>query len=117
MGNTRPRGIINKPECGKSNVVDRLLITGASGVSGQSKPSTNTRIWWAKTALPIPTIGEALCAQTANGPARADLAFGMPTPGEELQLDFDLGAPIDDGQDKKRRSWVLRMVLSYSRKA
>jgi hypothetical protein len=38
-------------------------------------------------------------------------------PGEELQLDFGLGAPIDDGQSKKRRSWVLRMVLSYSRKA
>jgi hypothetical protein len=38
-------------------------------------------------------------------------------PGEELQLDFCLGAPIDDGQGKKRRSWVLRMVLSYSRKA
>src|SRR5208337_1263320 len=38
-------------------------------------------------------------------------------PGEELQLDFGLGAPIDEGQGKKRRSWVLRMVLSYSRKA
>jgi transposase len=38
-------------------------------------------------------------------------------PGEELQLDFGLGAPLDDGQGKKRRSWVLRMVLSYSRKA
>ena len=37
-------------------------------------------------------------------------------PGEELQLDFCLGAPIDDGQGKRRRSWVLRMVLSYSRK-
>jgi hypothetical protein len=38
-------------------------------------------------------------------------------PGEELQLDFGLGAPIDDAQGKTRRSWVLRMVLSYSRKA
>jgi transposase len=37
-------------------------------------------------------------------------------PGEELQLDFGLGAPIDEGQGKRRRSWVLRMVLSYSRK-
>jgi transposase len=37
-------------------------------------------------------------------------------PGEELQLDFGLGAPIDDGQAKMRRSWVLRLVLSYSRK-
>jgi transposase len=31
-------------------------------------------------------------------------------PGEELQLDFGLGALIDDGQGKRRRSWVLRMV-------
>jgi transposase len=37
-------------------------------------------------------------------------------PGEELQLDFGLGAPIDEGQAKARRSWVLRLVLSYSRK-
>jgi transposase len=38
-------------------------------------------------------------------------------PGEEVQLDFGLGAPIDTGQGKTRRSWVLRMMLSYSRKA
>src|SRR5271156_1762371 len=37
-------------------------------------------------------------------------------PGEELQLDFGLGAPIEDAQGKARRSWVMRMVLSYSRK-
>jgi transposase len=37
-------------------------------------------------------------------------------PGEELQLDFDLGGPIDQDQGKTRRSWILRMVLSYSRK-
>src|ERR1700759_2329777 len=36
--------------------------------------------------------------------------------GEEVQVDFGLGAPIDDGTSKPRRSWVLRMVLSYSRK-
>ena len=38
-------------------------------------------------------------------------------PGEEVQLDFGLGAPIDLVQNKRRRSWVLRLVLSYSRKA
>ena len=37
-------------------------------------------------------------------------------PGGELQLDFGLGAPIAEGQCKRRRSWVLRLVLSYSRK-
>jgi predicted transcriptional regulator len=38
-------------------------------------------------------------------------------PGEEVQVDFGLGAPILEGPTKPRRSWVLRMVLSYSRKA
>jgi hypothetical protein len=38
-------------------------------------------------------------------------------PGEEVQVDFGLGAPIEDGASRSRRSWVFRMVLSYSRKA
>lgn len=38
-------------------------------------------------------------------------------PGEEAQVDFGLGAPLDDGTGKSRRSWVFRLVLSYSRKA
>jgi len=36
-------------------------------------------------------------------------------PGEEAQVDFGLGAPVDvDGH--RRRSWVFRIVLSHSRK-
>ena len=38
-------------------------------------------------------------------------------PGEEMHVDFCLGAPIEDVEGKSRRSWVLRVVLSYSRKA
>jgi transposase len=38
-------------------------------------------------------------------------------PGEEVQVDFGLGAPICEGSSQPRRSWVFRMVLSYSRKA
>jgi transposase len=38
-------------------------------------------------------------------------------PGEEMQVDFGLGAPIEQDDGKTRRSWVLRVVLSYSRKA
>ena len=38
-------------------------------------------------------------------------------PGEEVQVDFGLGAPICDEASRSRRSWVFRMVLSYSRKA
>ena len=38
-------------------------------------------------------------------------------PGEEVQVDFATGAPVVDAQGQRRRPWVLRMVLSYSRKA
>jgi transposase len=38
-------------------------------------------------------------------------------PAEEAQVDFGSGAPIVDSQGRKRRSWVFRIVLSYSRKA
>lgn len=37
-------------------------------------------------------------------------------PGEEMQVDFGLGAWIEEADGKRRRSWVLRAVLSYSRK-
>jgi len=37
-------------------------------------------------------------------------------PGEEVQVDFGLGAMIEGADGQKKRSWVLRAVLSYSRK-
>ncbi len=38
-------------------------------------------------------------------------------PGEEAQVDFGMGAPIVDEISGRRRCWVFRIVLSYSRKA
>lgn len=38
-------------------------------------------------------------------------------PAEEAQVDFGLGAPLIDAEGKRRRSWVFRIVLSYSRRA
>lgn len=38
-------------------------------------------------------------------------------PGEEAQIDFGTGAPVVDAQGRRRRPWVLRVLLSYSRKA
>ncbi|NJN70833.1 MAG: IS21 family transposase [Nitrospira sp.] len=38
-------------------------------------------------------------------------------PGEEAQIDFGTGAPIIDGEGRRRRTHVLRVVLSHSRKA
>jgi len=38
-------------------------------------------------------------------------------PGEEVQIDFGSGAPVIDPEGRRRRPWVLRVILSYSRKA
>ena len=38
-------------------------------------------------------------------------------PGEEVQVDFGVGAPVDIGGGKQRRPWLFRIVLSHSRKA
>jgi transposase len=37
-------------------------------------------------------------------------------PGEEMQVDFGLGAPVVGEAGKARRTWVFRSVLSHSRK-
>ena len=37
-------------------------------------------------------------------------------PGEEMQVDFGLGAPLVQADGKTRRTWLFRAVLSYSRK-
>lgn len=38
-------------------------------------------------------------------------------PAEEAQADFGAGAPIIDAHGRKTKTWIFRMVLSYSRKA
>lgn len=38
-------------------------------------------------------------------------------PAEEIQVDFGTGAPVVDAEGRRRRPWVLRVILSYSRKA
>jgi len=39
------------------------------------------------------------------------------SPGAEVQVDFGTGAPVVDGEGKRRRTHVIRLVLSHSRKA
>jgi transposase len=36
--------------------------------------------------------------------------------GEEAQIDFGTGAPLVDEEGRRRRTWVFRIVLSFSRK-
>ena len=37
-------------------------------------------------------------------------------PGEEVQIDFGTGAPVIDADGRRRRPWVLRVILSFSPK-
>jgi transposase len=37
-------------------------------------------------------------------------------PGEEVQVDFGVGAPLRSSDGQRRRTWVFRIVLSHSRK-
>ena len=50
----------------------------------------------------------------AAGPGRVQRMECQP--GEEMQVDFGLGVPLVGAEGKPRRTWVLRVVLSYSRK-
>ena len=38
-------------------------------------------------------------------------------PGEEVQVDFGTGPTLLPSEGKKRKTWIFRLVLSYSRKA
>jgi len=38
-------------------------------------------------------------------------------PGEEVQVDFGTGPTLVQSDGKKRKTWIFRLVLSYSRKA
>lgn len=38
-------------------------------------------------------------------------------PGEEVQVDFGTGPTLFSADGKKRKTWIFRLVLSYSRKA
>jgi|NGEPerStandDraft_6_1074524.scaffolds.fasta_scaffold32054_2 transposase len=38
-------------------------------------------------------------------------------PGEEVQVDFGAGIPIVSADGRKQKTWIFRIVLSYSRKA
>lgn len=38
-------------------------------------------------------------------------------PGEEVQVDFGTGPTLVEAEGKKRKTWIFRLVLSYSRKA
>jgi transposase len=51
----------------------------------------------------------------AKGPERFERQERRP--GEEAQVDFGRGARVRDAQGRTQKTWVFRIVLSYSRKA
>jgi hypothetical protein len=82
---------------------------------------------WAQRAMHLPGFGggkrfhgflpvdKAICAQAASGTAPSE-SGAWSVNRARTAADFGLGVPIGEGQAKGRRSWVVRLVLSYSRK-
>ena len=61
-----------------------------------------------------PSVSRYVAKLKASGPARVWRIECAP--GEELQVDFGLGAPLAGPGGKTRRTWLFRAVLSHSRK-
>jgi transposase len=61
-----------------------------------------------------PSVSRYVAKLKASGPERVWRIECAP--GEELQVDFGLGAPLVESGGKTRRTWLFRAVLSHSRK-
>ena len=79
-------------------------------------PSGSTRTWSPTTASPAATTASA--GSSAASRRRTDLPFRRIEcePGDEAQIDFGSGAPVVGPDGKRRKTHVLRVVLSHSRK-
>ena len=61
-----------------------------------------------------PSVSRYVAKLKASDPTRVWRIESAP--GEELQVDFGLGAPLLEPGGKTRRTWLFRAVLSHSRK-
>ena len=61
-----------------------------------------------------PSVRRYVAGLRASEPARVWRLECQP--GEELQVDFGLGAPLVEPGGKTRRTWLFRAILSHSRK-
>lgn len=114
----------NGPKCtistagkmGRKAVCDphaALILTKAQeGLSAQRIfQDLRAEVQFAGSYESVKRFVRALRQSAPEGVCRIEVA-----PGEEAQVDFGSGAPIG-GAGGRRRTWVFRIVLSYSRKA
>jgi len=91
---------------GKVNARFEAVI--ASKLEAGLSASASTRIWLAKAALPLlPVVKRYVQKLKSSEPRRVWRVESRP--GEEMQVDFGLGAPLELGAGKTRRSWVFRV--------
>lgn len=114
----------NGPKCtistagkmGRKAICDphaELILTKAQeGLSAQRIfQDLRAEVQFAGSYESVKRFVRALRQSAPEGVCRIEVA-----PGEEAQVDFGSGAPIG-GAGGRRRTWVFRIVLSYSRKA
>ena len=63
------------------------------------------------------SVGQTVCPPTPPGRSASESGASKLSRGRRLQVDFGTGAPVIEADGRRRRPWVLRVVLSYSRKA
>ena len=81
------------------------------------RPSGSFRTWSRSTTSRRST--PAFAAMSLGWASSTPLPFRRMevAPGEEAQIDFGKGAPVIDADGRRRRTHVLRVVLSHSRRA
>jgi transposase len=108
------------------------LSRAASGPANSCEPYRELILQWLEAGLSAKRIHQDLVDQQGYSGSYhcvwrfvSRLQRKMPVPfrrletepGEELQIDFGTAAPVIDRDGKIRRPWMLRLVLSHSRKA
>jgi len=137
--------VLSAPSSG--NEIDPVSITGAAADPNQTDPLSTAGNTGRKSlcadyaALILAKFEEGLTAQRIYQDLRVEISFGGSyqsvkryvrrlrrterqlvqrievQPGEEVQVDFGSGPTLLPSDGKKRKTWIFRLVLSYSRKA
>lgn len=120
------------PQTGSGDPSSAVATTVATGPVSSCEPFREQIVAWLEAGLSIQRIHQDLTAQHGYTGSyhcvwrlvskirhTAPLPFRRleTEPGEELQIDFGTAAPVTGPDGKTRRPWMLRLVLSHSRKA
>lgn len=120
------------PQTGSGDGTVPSIAAQPAGPASSCEPHREQILTWLDAGLSIKRIHQDLCVEldyqgsyysvwrfVARIQSKSPLPFRRieTDPGEELQIDFGTAAPIITAEGKTSRPWMLRLVLSHSRKA